>query len=589
MLIFLIACGASKDTGAQDSGVDDSGPDDTADSAAPAACAEPTDICADGACAVDLTMTSYTLSGQLTWNGAPLPDAAGTTDGWLMATDPVSGRTYTEVQDGPAYSLVVPPGTWDIAWQGASYTLPFQGMFVDLAAGIDIRADTTRDLAFTSYRLSGSLTYNGTPLPDAEGGADWALVATEYTSGRVYTAEQDGPSFQLDLPPGTYDLVYRGDAPSGPFAGAYVPLDTNVAVTADTSMTLVMASYTIQGDITWNGVALENPTGTPDAWILATDVTTGLDYRTTVEAGGYAVTVPPGTYDLTWEGVAPSLPFQGDDVPIAAGLAVDHDVDLTLALTSYRLSGNVTWNGTPLPDGAWTLLATDPTTTTTLAAPQTGAAYEVTLPPGTWDLRYTNSDDALPFAGASVRVAAGIPLAHDTNTDLALTSYTLSGTLTANGVLLDNPAGDTDWSLTATDVSTGDVFVELQDGPDVHILLPPGTYDLAYVGVSSQVPFPGATVPLEAALAVTADTTVDLALTSYPVAAHLAYNGVPFTGDWALAFTDAFTTFTVQTSGPDVTLDVPPGVYAADYVNVAPSAPFPGGVVALAGCLEVGR
>ncbi len=120
------------------------------------------------------------VSGEVTLRGAALPDvpaASEQTRGFMAFKDPVTGfsSAFPLGATGPArYEGHVLRGTYDVTFQvndlGATFKTA-KGSFARVAQGVQLTQDASYVYDARLVRVTGELTLNGQPLPDAAPGA----------------------------------------------------------------------------------------------------------------------------------------------------------------------------------------------------------------------------------------------------------------------------------------------------------------------------------------------------------------------------------------------------------------------------------
>jgi hypothetical protein len=433
-------------------------------------------ILSDGT--LDLDIPAVTLTGNVTLNGAALPDeppmrgqvnVAGTDDG--------EGLSFPLGASGtPTYALTLFPATYDFLYASAGTgctgtawsAMPCTGGI--LAAGIPVTTGGALDLDIRAVRVGGSVLLEGMALPDealARGEIVFAGASEEEEGGGVsIPLGMSGPlAYEITLFPGTYDvslsadpdLCAAGAVPRVPCTGGY--FFESLPLSADGALDLDIAAVSVGGAVLLDGLQLPDEPMRRGSIIFSAAGGDGGSLAVDLETTGpktYQVVLFPGAYDVDYEPDASLCATGTARMPCAPirlhtglPLTADGALDLNLQTTGggVRVTGRVTLNGVDLPseslprgdilfepeegeDGASVPLgSTGPLT------------YDIRLVPGVYDVVFSGNGalcgaGTMPCNGGAVLEA--IPLTADGVLDVDIRSAAVSGAVTVNG----SPAGD---------------------------------------------------------------------------------------------------------------------------------------------------
>ena len=489
---------------------------------------------------------TFTLSGTLTANGAPLSgrqiillsdDSPGTWNNLGTATTTANGSySFTRSEASPgAYA-------YQVSFNGgAQYAASSNGLTVDVGnlrqSTINIFTSNSNPGVNQSFSLYGVLTngVNGTSLA----GQPVSLVVQDpsgqYVNAYATTTANGSYSFtRSEASQGTYfyEVWFLGSSTyfqSEAMIGALTvgnPITTTLSVTASNTTPAVGQPFTFSGHLTdINGTALSGRTialqerlpGGGDVWQSIGQVTT--------DANGYFnVTHSEQTSGEYWY----EFWFNGDGnyattsngARIVVGTLESTNVSLNSSVTNpavgqpFTLSGYLTdANGTPLAGQEIDLyrsVAGQDTQPATRFTDQNGYYFfdwnESTLGSYVYNVVF-NGDQNYTLSQTSVGITVGSP----TPTTLTLTTsktnpavnqtFTLSGTLTANGtplsgrqiiLLSDDPSGTWNNLGTVTTTANGSYSFTVSEASSGHYGYQtdfPGdnTYAISYAGSGADV------------------------------------------------------------------------------------------------------
>jgi hypothetical protein len=380
---------------------------------------------------LDIVLAPARVSGQLQWAGADIPANSGN-QVELIFSDPEAGtdlRVPLAASSAPLseYDIPMLPGTYDVSFQwlgsadpgNAAWPDPIWGP-IQVASGFVVSEEgSTLDITPSPARVTGAIQWAGADIPASSANEVELLFHTPGGAGYYVRRRADGQDlaqFDAPVPPGNYDVWFswRSAAPPGdpawpdPIWG-WIKVSTGLAVSiAGATLDISLLPARLTGEILWDGAPI--PQSIYNDWSLTFTPLDGEDDRrvlmdaTAGPVGAYDIPVLPGTYDLTlqWLGAAieddPASPDATMEyVPVAQGLEVaPGGASLDIDLRPVRLSGELLWDGAPIPEGpynGWWLAFHSQATGLTHQVPRTAlvgdvASFDVPTFPGTWDVGF---------------------------------------------------------------------------------------------------------------------------------------------------------------------------------------------------------
>ncbi len=480
-------------------------------------CTSTRDICGGADCVLNLAPATYTLSGNVNFNGQTIPDTYNGYEEWSLYLEDVdTGLTYSYGYDGaPTYSAEVYPGTYDVYFK-LNYSGVVDGAPTDwtrLISSLNVTGDTARDWEPATVRLSGDVTFNGATIPDTYNGyEEWTLTLVESNTGLTYTYGMEGGAraYNVQVYPGTYDVYFQLNY-SGIVEGA--PTDRTrlisaLAINADKTRNLTPETHTLSGAIKFNGQTIPDTYNGYEEWHLRlVETGSGLSYGYGQEggSGSYSILVYPGDYDiyfnLNYSGVIDGAPT--DATRLHSNVAVTADTTQNLAPTTYTLSGAVNFDGQTIPDTyngyeEWYMQLVETGIGLSYGYNQEGgsANYSVLVYPGTYDLyfklNYSGVIDGAPTD--TTRLKENLAITADTTQKIAPKTHLVSGDILFDGQPIpDTYNGYQEWGMTWTEVYSGLTYSYSFDGaPTYEMRSYGGIYDvyfhLNYSGVIEGAP-----------------------------------------------------------------------------------------------------
>jgi len=218
---------------------------------------------------LDIAVETVELSGELSWNGQSIGDP----DDWRLALSSELADftlfTVGEHSAGSSYTAWVYPGVYDVALE------VLQEQAVDgwveqpaeIAAGVEIVADTHLDLAVSTASLSGSLRYEGA----VDDQIIWQIAFWDEASGDYQTVSIDtgATTYHISVHPGTYDIwvsPYRLGAEDPPPEGWTVQAVGQV-LEGHTTLDIDVETVPLELQLTYDGAPLP-PTDRQESWLV---------------------------------------------------------------------------------------------------------------------------------------------------------------------------------------------------------------------------------------------------------------------------------------------------------------------------------
>ena len=307
------------------------------------------------------------------------------------------------------YAVVVPPGTYTFEWS------PPACMSVEAARTTGLVVDRTHGNGTEQLRDAVAVTgvvhaSDGSPLDGAKIKFYDATTAGTPRQATAHDHTDATGAFRIVVPPGTYDLNVEPPVGSSDLVahvgGVVVGGATGVGTLA------LAAGVPVHGHLgAPPGVsAVHTNVNVVDA---VTRAAQRLAHDDTDENGDFTVVLAPGTYDIEYapagcSGLAPAS---------VANVTIGGETTLpALSLvTGVHALGTVLDAG-GLPAGSVDLDVYPAGSTTKLYTPNdrttASGAYDVVVPPGTYDVKYVPSSltRERPFARAGVTLAASTTL-----------------------------------------------------------------------------------------------------------------------------------------------------------------------------------
>jgi hypothetical protein len=515
---------------------------------------------------VDLDLKLVTLTGKLLVNGAPMPTEADFR-GFIDFNEVVTGfgAAFNLDTTGTSYALALPPGTYDVVFQGNDELCqmgPLPGVPCGSAVllhAIELTADKVLDIDVPAVTVSGAITLDGKILPDAE--MERGQVWLNGDGAEAYTTVgATGPgAYSLRVVPGTYDVTFAGSAALCASSPTGMPCNAAIvksgAAIDDGTLDLDLHGVTITGSVTVNGQTMPDATQSRGGiyFVPAQGQWANTHLFEATGPATYEITLFPGVYDILYlgnpqlcslKGSAPSLPCNtallASSVDLTQGGV--HDLDLK----PITLSGNLTLNGQPFPAGVVAPVEIDfaqgENAIFSARFDVTGGnvSYALTLVPGSYDLTYLANLSACGRAPAlglpcnNGKLAQNLVLDTSRVLDIDIPGVRITGNVTVNGAPMRDESGVRGYIMFAgSDGTTLSTALQPTGAASYAVTLLPGSYDLAFSGndalcaggATPGVPCIGAA--LQPNVALSADGTLDLDVPLRHVNGRVTLNGQP--------------------------------------------------------------
>jgi hypothetical protein len=425
--------------------------------------------------------------------------------------------------------------------------------------GVSLQQDAVLDLDLRAVTVSGAVTLNGAPLPDEA--ASRGQIVFDDSAGQASLGFDLGAtgarSYALRLPPGIYDVSYRGGGGAcSTTSASAMPCGTGaiargVVLTADAPLNLDIPVVTVIGKVTLDGARPPDLTrsrgsltfrGSSDA---AAAASTGAFPAT--GAITYRVNLMPGTYDVVYNGdpagcmqagAVPQIPCNfgvvRPRVPIAAGGTLDVDVPVV------RLVG-------ALPDatasrGALSFADASGVATSTASFGTSGpASYGVALIQGRYTISLAaNAALCGPALTPQVPCLGGVLVDATTFTadgvlDVDIHAVTINGAVTLNGSPLPAASAPRGSLIFTRAAGGGGAYSMLgaSGAGGYRVRLLAGTYDVDYAANPSLCdgttapPLPCTGGAIARGVDLSSDGVLDASLQRVTVTGRVTVRGAP--------------------------------------------------------------
>jgi len=393
---------------------------------------------------------TISVSGEVTMNGATMPDDSYYARGSIRFQDSVLG-TYVDATlgvTGPAaYTAELFSGTYDVLIVGSYYATVLPDASTRVSKDVSLSATTTKNFDVGVATLSGEVTLNGGTMPDNgvstyyyRGYLEFVDPATLSVIGDQYYVATIGAtgaaSYTALVFKTTYDVFLQSNAK---IVQDVLPPNTKtqvqkgLKVTADSTNNFNVKVFNVTGNVTISGKAMKDDTildGADRGWVSFVNPDTLDEVLMPVGETGtatYDAKVFGGTYNVflvtNTSALQDALPG-GVTTRLQDGFAISKDTTRSFNKDMALVSGVVTLNQGVMPndtiaddnDRAWLSFVEKTGGTTPGAAFQaflgeTGAAnYAASIFTGSYDVFFTTNDgtyqNALP-ENASTRVRTG--------------------------------------------------------------------------------------------------------------------------------------------------------------------------------------
>jgi len=352
------------------------------------------------------TVYGSTVDGQ----GDPLPRVE------VEAAASLGGRTRAAESDlNGAFLLQLEPGTWTLSARKAGYASP-EDRILTLPAGQQYDLDDPSGggplkLTPCRYHLSGQVTNpNGLPV--------WRAEVTIVNGSLQHTDQTDAlGQYEFSLEPGAWTV----NASKPGYAQADPATATITDADATMNLVLIPRASLVSGWVT------DGQNGLPEMTVTAVPLAGPAASATTGPAGGFSLSLLPGTYRLetAGDGFVPPEPLF---FTLGRG-EFFHDVELSMSPAEASVAGRVTMDGSTGLEGARVSNGTIHTLT------EAGGRYRLALPAGSHRLQASHPG-FLPAQTGPISLAAGQHLS-----GVDLTIYDHAGILEGHVLCDGQPVG----------------------------------------------------------------------------------------------------------------------------------------------------
>lgn len=488
----------------------------------------------------NFSLTTTTVSGKITVNGAAISTASGAGSGSLSLGNSAGDSAVLGLTSGGTYSVLVAAGTYDLYYsnQTLGSALPTNSR-LKVRSSIAITQGTqTLDLDVPATSVTGKVTVNGAFV--ASGGYGTVTLVNAATDDSASLGTTGNASFSWLVGPGTYDVYYQGQ--NGVTA---VPVNTSAKIqsgvvvgTGATMLNIDVPGTTVSGKVTVNGVSIGSASGKGVGTITLRTAAGDRAPLGTTGGSSYSALVVPGTYDVYF-----SETTRGTAVPVnkltklKSGVVVGSSpLTLNVDVAATAVSGTITVNGAAATSaaGVGTLFLQNAAGDSVGLGLTNASSYSALAVPGTYDLYYgLNLSGAGVPTNTSVRLRTGVVVGSTPltlNVDVA--AVTVSGAITLNGAPV---ASDGQVAITLRNAEGDSAQVGTTDASSYSALVVPGSYDVYYANTSGDLALPrNDDLKLQSGLVVgTSPLTLNVDLPSALVSGMVTVNGVVVSNETA--------------------------------------------------------
>lgn len=441
-------------------------------------CSVPVGLCDESACAFSGSIRWIPVSANFSVNGGP------PSGGSELTFSPLGAPEHEpELRVDADFELVeVPAGWWALSWGSHGYV----GAPITLDAA-EFRDATSVSLSATTVRLSG-------PSPLWDGGAiehdpdlhsDYDIYVSNDDGFSGSNSFSAGHDWALDVAPGRWSIWVRNLTLRGGSGSAF---GATLAVEGDTTVVLDIPMVKVSGMIAIGGSGGGDPSN-PD--VVFETAGGERSWEVDVVDGAYSARIPAGTWGVSLRPWSNNSGHMYGTIPVVSAVVLETDEVLDLDLTLGLVSGALSLDGEPVPEGACSTIEAQDLETgewLTVNCPG-GPEYSMALPAGTYDIWLGLSELDSSFMGerpeGPYAVAESVHVAGDLELDLAATTVLVTGSILYDGEAPAAAAEYDDWRLVFTDRRGDRLVWGFEGGGEWSALLPTGTWSVAYVpGVS---------------------------------------------------------------------------------------------------------
>jgi len=296
------------------------------------------------------------------------------------------------------YSVLVPEGLYNVVYTPR----PDDSLSTLTLWEVYVQADTTLDVTLPMTVILWGWVKNelGQGIANVDLDVDDALTGRRIPTSNDNT--DDTGFYSIFVPEGLLDVMYEPDPGSGYADNAIWDLVVNHDLNLD---------ITVENGVQITGTVTSNGQPVPNLDLDVDDSATGRRLHTphdnTDSGGNYNVTVPTGTYDISYE---PS-PGQPVAARVISGQVISGNTVLNQNLpVGYTISGTITDDGGS-PVGNCDIDVIDSGTQELIPTPgdnsDSNGDYIVTVPAGTYDMLFQPPGESGVGEGAIPGVTVG--------------------------------------------------------------------------------------------------------------------------------------------------------------------------------------
>lgn len=479
-----------------------------------------------GLCVEDQTCTHITNNGILTINVETANFRAIAKSGGSIYTDPTGNsaiylrdntsgslfKVYDNISDGSSLEPVeVIKGSYNVWVQNAL------GQRKQVLEDVEVSQDVEIDVPFDFYKITVYLKKNGSafPLLPSQYRGELLLYDATNRKSHVMGAIGDGSNaYTMNVFASTYSIIFSGYLSDNAYSNQYTTIISKDPVSSDRTYNIDLDTVTISGTIDLNGgidggedddfgqVWLINVTTNERFRFWPIDTLEEIEYSREVLSDFYYVSYKPQGVDgnryLWWE-----ENFRQWDATTST-----EDIDINL----IRFNGQVLHNSSALFElyddeddlymNRGDIYLRDSETAEQFHLMNLGttgeAAFDVWIPPATYDLYYEGKliedsyyqGSVYPSAEQSIVYQTDVDLTQNRNMNINLPVVNLSGSvnITFGGESLDFSTATDDVMTMRRSNSSDDVVIfrynRIIGEGSYETLIFPGTYDLRFRGSS---------------------------------------------------------------------------------------------------------
>ncbi|MEP6734597.1 MAG: gliding motility-associated C-terminal domain-containing protein [Chryseolinea sp.] len=433
------------------------------------------------------TAPSANITGSAIVTVNPLPTAS------------ISGTTNICSGGSVSLTFTLSAGTFDVVYTDGTTNFTATGITNGATVNVSPTANTTYTIVSVTNTSIASCTVNA-PSPNITGNAIISVnpspTASISGTSAICTGGNTTLTFTLSST-GTYDVVYTDGTTnfnaSGISNGATVSVNpavnTTYTIVSVTNPATTCASIAPSPNITGSAVVTVNSLPTADisgTTAICLGASTNLTF--TLPAGTYNIVFTDGTTNFNANGL-----INGATISVSPTLNTTYTIvsvtnvatTCTATAPSPNITGNATISVNPLPTASISGGAT--------ICAGASATLTFTLPPGTYDVVYTDGTTTTTATGISNGATISVsPASSVTYTITSVTNTATSCTVTAPSANISGSAPIAVNPLPIASIS-GTSSICVGASATLTFTLPAGTYNLVYTDGTTNFPLAGIT------------------------------------------------------------------------------------------------